>query len=184
VFAGNLAAVGHRVGGASADAPDTLSGFLAALGRHLESHAADEIMVLGTPQAPALVPKSRTSRGAHDPAAVPPTPGPAGGAAAVTPDGGSLGCGADRVGLREEAAGSGVFVLTQLREVGTLKPCAWGVPGLGCVSSTAWRVRKWLPQSVFLLPSSRGVQCSTHPTAWVGDCSRLVSPNGTQKPEK
>lgn len=34
------------------------------------------------------------------------------------------------------------FVLTQVREVGTLKPCAWGVPGLRCVSSTASRARQ------------------------------------------
>lgn len=33
-------------GGGPADEPDTLSGLLAALGRHLESHAPDEVMVM------------------------------------------------------------------------------------------------------------------------------------------
>lgn len=44
------------------------------------------------------------------------------------------------------------FVLTGVREVGTLRPCAWGVPGLVCVSSTAWRACLWPPQSAPLLP--------------------------------
>lgn len=35
-----------RADGAADDAPDTLSGLLAELGRHLESHAPDEVMVL------------------------------------------------------------------------------------------------------------------------------------------
>jgi hypothetical protein len=35
-----------------------------------------------------------------------------------------------------------------------------------------------------LLHLGGGVQDPTHPTAWVGKCSRLASLHGTQKPEK
>ncbi|MFB4422567.1 hypothetical protein C5F59_015895 [Streptomyces sp. QL37] len=42
----DLAPAGRRADDAPADAPDTLSGLLAALGRHLESHAPDEVVVL------------------------------------------------------------------------------------------------------------------------------------------
>src|SRR3954464_6236687 len=38
-----------------------------------------------------------------------------------------------------QRCGRGPFVLTTANEVGTLRPCAWGVPWLPCVPSTAWR---------------------------------------------
>ena len=50
----------------------------------------------------------------------------------------------DRGGFRPGEEGPGVsgwtaFVLTQVDEVGTLRPCAWGVPGLRCVPTSAAR---------------------------------------------
>lgn len=45
------------------------------------------------------------------------------------------GLGRAATGLRVlRAVGAGAFVLTGVDAVGTLRPCAWGVPGLLCVS--------------------------------------------------
>lgn len=61
------------------------------------------------------------------------------------------------------------FVLTEVREVGTLRPCAWGVPWLACVPSNRKASRNRPPQSAPFPPRGGNLQHSTHPTAWVGD---------------
>jgi hypothetical protein len=42
-------------------------------------------------------------------------------------------------------SGTTAFVLTEVREVGTLIPCAWGVPWLSCVPSDRKGSRKRSP---------------------------------------
>ncbi len=106
-----------------------------------------------------------------------PGPAPPGGATAV-PCRSRAATGGDGVclparGRVPEGAGrlrrAGAFVLTDVRTVGTLRPCAWGVPGLACVSSAAVRVRQRPPQSASVAALRGRPQYSTHPTAWVGN---------------
>lgn len=59
------------------------------------------------------------------------------------------------------------FVLTGWDAVGTLRPCAWGVPGLLCVSIN--RMRAGSATAIHAFPCLRGAPPDpTHPTAWVG----------------
>ncbi len=65
--------------------------------------------------------------------------------------------------------GAVAFVLTGVHAIGTLRPCAWGVPGLLCVSSTARAASKGHRNLCSFPPRGGGPPDSTHPTAWVGE---------------
>ncbi|GGZ13322.1 hypothetical protein GCM10010327_50320 [Streptomyces nitrosporeus] len=74
--------------------------------------------------------------------------------------------------------------MTQLREVGTLKPCAWGVPGLS-VRVFGRTVSPYVA-TVICAPSAPGQELAVSDTPdrvgrWVFQVSFT---NGTQKPEK
>lgn len=112
------------------------------------------------------VPGSRGARGPRGPAG-PVVGGPRRAVRVVVEAAGEPGRGGGKSGVSPWTA----FVLTEVREVGTLRPCAWGVPWLACVPSNRKASRNRPPQSAPFPPRGGNLQHSTHPTAWVGDVS-------------
>ena len=109
------------------------------------------------------------SRGAVD--GLPGTPPPAGTRAE-----------AGLVNLRR--VGDRAFVLTGVGAVGTLRPCAWGVPWPSCVPSNRTGAVSMATAICALSASRRESAVFDTPDRVGRRRSRLASPFGTQKPEK
>lgn len=80
-------------------------------------------------------------------------------------------------------AGPAAVVLTEVDALGTLRPCAWGVPGLLCVSSAAQRAAIG-HRNLRLFRLRRESAAFDTPDRVGRRRSRLALLHGTQKPEK
>lgn len=92
------------------------------------------------------------------------------GGAAVCRGIGEPGGPAGRAGRMTGVSPARAFVLTAANAIGTLRPCAWGVPWPSCVPSDRNGSRYRPPQICASFCTCGGSpRDSTHPTAWVGD---------------